>query len=149
MVPPTVRVLDANLLVALAWPQHAHHGRAIEWFRRVADAGWATCALTQLAFIRVSSNPRITSTNTTPRMAAELLRRLTALPGHRYLPETPPPIDLPQFAQPQLLGHGQVTDLYLLALAMHHGCRLATLDAGVPELLPTRAEREAWVEVVG
>ena len=69
-----VRLLDANVLLALAWPQHAHHALAVDWFRRSAARHWATCALTQLAFIRISANPRITVAGTTPRMAAALLR---------------------------------------------------------------------------
>ena len=143
-----VRLLDANVLLALAWPQHAHHALAVDWFRRSAARHWATCALTQLAFIRISANPRITVAGTTPRMAAALLREMAALPGHRYLSATPAPVDSALFAKPQLRGYGQVSDLYLLALAMHHDCRLATLDTGVPELLPSPSERERWVEMV-
>ncbi len=109
---------------------------------------WASCALTQLAFIRVSANTRLTVSGTTPRIAAELLRQLVAMPGHRYLAEAPPPTDSALFARPQLIGHGQVTDLYLLAMAMHHQCRLATFDNGIPQLLPTRQERERWVALL-
>jgi len=41
-----------------------------------------------------------------------------------------------------------VTDAYLLALAQHHGGKLATLDRGVPELIAERGERSRWVELI-
>ena len=48
-------LLDVNVLLALAWPSHAHHEIADEWFLRNRHKGWATCVLTQLAFLRLSS----------------------------------------------------------------------------------------------
>jgi predicted nucleic acid-binding protein len=51
-------LLDTNLLIALAWPQHVHHGEAHAWFGKVARGAWATCPITQLGFIRISSNPK-------------------------------------------------------------------------------------------
>lgn len=53
----TAILLDTNVLLALAWPNHQHHGTAQRWFKREAPRGWATCALTQLGFVRLSSNP--------------------------------------------------------------------------------------------
>ena len=141
-------LLDANVLLALAWPQHAHHARAHHWFGRVALANWASCAITQLAFVRISANPRLTVSGTTPRLATDLLRELVALPGHRYLAEGPSVTDTALFQRPQLIGHGQVTDLYLLALAMQHQCKLATLDRGIVQLLSGSDERERWIELV-
>lgn len=49
-------LLDVNLLVALAWPNHVHHQAALGWFQRNQAAGWATCPLTESGFVRVSSN---------------------------------------------------------------------------------------------
>ncbi len=40
----TALLLDVNVLVALAWPNHAHHGAAIAWFTQVCKEGLATCA---------------------------------------------------------------------------------------------------------
>lgn len=141
-------LLDTNVLLALAWPQHAHHRRAHEWFRRVGAGAWASCAITQLGFVRISANPRITVAGVTPRAATVLLSQFVLLPGHRYLSELPPITASALFSSDQLRGHGQVTDLYLLSLAMHHGCRLATLDEGIMQLLPGNADRKHWVELV-
>ncbi|MCC6764048.1 MAG: hypothetical protein IT293_05225 [Deltaproteobacteria bacterium] len=48
-------LLDTNVLLALAWPNHQHHSAAHGWFAARAKKGWATCAFTQLGFIRLSS----------------------------------------------------------------------------------------------
>jgi len=141
-----VPLLDINVLLALAWPQHLHHRRAHNWFQHVG--AWASCAITQLGFVRISANPRITVAGVTPRAAVELLTQFVALPGHRFLSDLPPVTSAALFSSKQLLGHSQVTDLYLLLLAMHHNCRLATLDGGVAQLLPGEEERKRWVELI-
>ena len=53
----SVFLLDANLLIALAWPEHEAHNRAGSWFARHSRSGWATCPFTQAAFVRILSNP--------------------------------------------------------------------------------------------
>lgn len=142
--PPCL--LDANLLLALAWPQHVHHGLAHDWFARAVAKGWATCAITQMAFVRISCNPRLTVAGVTPDAAAALLAQMTAHPGHRFLSEAPPLPGFALFGRRRLLGHGQVTDAYLLSLAMHHGFRFATLDRGVLDLLD-EPERKRWIAI--
>lgn len=142
-------LLDANVLLALAWPQHAHHAQAHAWFRHVGHSAWATCAITQLAFVRISANPRLTVEGVTPHVAASLLEQMTQLPGHHYLQDLPAMNRMPLFQATLLLGHRQVTDLYLLALAQHHQVRLATFDQGIPQLLSNEAERHRWIELLG
>ena len=51
-----VGLFDVNVLVALAWPNHVHHARALDWFREHSPLGWATCSITETGFVRVSSN---------------------------------------------------------------------------------------------
>jgi len=55
-------LLDVNVLVALAWPTHLHHEPAHHWFHRRRINGWATCTLTQIAFVRLSCQPSIAVT---------------------------------------------------------------------------------------
>lgn len=141
-------LLDANVLLALAWPQHLHHAQAHDWFRRHGQHAWATCAITQLAFVRISANARITMEGVTPRIAAELLAQMTLRPGHRYWSEHPALADMSLFSGARLLGHQQVTDLYLLGLAKHHRGRLATFDRGIPPML-AEADRQSSVELLG
>ncbi len=50
-------LLDVNVLIAMAWPTHRAHEKVQEWLARHAREGWATCPLTQTAFVRILSNP--------------------------------------------------------------------------------------------
>jgi toxin-antitoxin system PIN domain toxin len=141
-------LLDVNVLIALTWPTHVHHATARRWFDRESRGGWATCPLTQLGFVRVSSNRAAIRDAVMPGEAVAMLERLTALPGHDFWPdEVAVPFAGP-FASLSLVGHRQVTDAYLLALAQHHGGKLATLDRGVPELIAERGELSRWVELI-
>ena len=124
-------LLDVNLLVALAWHRHASHDRVHHWFTRHRANGWATCPITQCGLLRLSCNPLVSGIPCTPEQAAVILRGVTAEPGHVFWPDDLPPADMPTAG---LRGHRQITDAYLLALARHHGGRLATLDAAAASL---------------
>lgn len=118
-------LLDVNVLLALAWPQHEFNAVA---HRRLADRGhWATCALTQLAFLRLSSSRAVIPEAVTVGDAAALLTRMVTDRRHRYLDPMPAPGELASLWAP-LQGPGQVTDAYLLETARRHGARLASFD---------------------
>lgn len=133
-------LLDANVLIALAWAQHVHHDLAHHWFAAARTRAWATCPLTQLAFVRISSNPTIIRDARSPAEAAALLRQLTGLPNHLFWPDRLDLARLTAFESVTLIGHRQVTDAYLLELARVNNGRVATLDQGLGESLP-EAER--------
>jgi len=118
-------LLDTNVLLALAWPNHQHHAAAHAWFRKEARRPWATCALTQLAFVGLSSNPAYTALAVSPAAAAALLSKLTAVGRHRYWDDLASP-GPGTFAK--ALGHQQVIDAYLVGEAERHKGRLATFD---------------------
>jgi toxin-antitoxin system PIN domain toxin len=126
-------LLDANVLLALAWPNHQFHAAAHGWFGREAALGWATCALTQLAFVRLSANPAFTSRPVAPFDACRLLAQWTARPEHAFWGEQPPP-QPNDFARTP--GHQQVNDCYLLRLAEHHRGKLVTFDVRLRALAP-------------
>ena len=129
-------LLDVNVLVALAWPNHVHHATALAWFDEVGRAGFATCPVTQSGFVRVSSNQRAIPDARSPREAREILRRITALPGHVFWPDDIEIARNQHIAWERLGSHAQVTDAHLLALAIRRGGRLATLDRGLVDLAP-------------
>lgn len=131
-----VALLDVNVLLALAWPNHVHHELAHRWFARSARDGWATSSIVELGFIRVSSNARVTPAAVSPQEAAELLRRVTATARHRFWPDDVRFAESRHVALSRVAGHQQITDAHLVGLAIrHHGC-LATLDRGVRALVP-------------
>src|SRR5215213_6006709 len=102
-------LLDVNALLALAWPNHQFHTAIVERLEQRPMPQWATCALTQLGFVRLSSNPTIVGVRKTPAEAVGLLADLIRDQQHVYLENLPA---LPQTASVfrKLLGHQQVTD---------------------------------------
>jgi uncharacterized protein len=144
----TVHLLDTNVLIALAWPQHVHHGEAHSWFSKVGREAWATCPITQLGFVRISSNPKIIREAVSPREALALLEQMIALSAHQFWPDAIAPAQAPPLSSLALVGHRQVTDAYLLALAQHRKGKLATLDGGVAELMQSHKDRSRLVTVI-
>ena len=117
-------LLDVNVLLALAWPTHEFHSAAHRWWRG-SRKRWATCALTEFGFIRLSSNPGFTRDAVTPYEAAALLERLVALELHEYWGELP---GLRRDDFRPMTGHKQVTDFYLAKLAALNRAKVATFD---------------------
>lgn len=130
-------MLDVNVLVALAWPNHVHHSRALRWFAANREEGWATCPVTESGFVRVSSNVRVIPDARTPDQAIHLLRQISQLPGHTFWDDDVSPVDSDATAFEQVVGYRQVTDAHLLTLAIRRGGSLATFDRGVGELAPS------------
>lgn len=144
----SVGLLDVNVLVALTWPTHVHHAAARRWFERHSGAGWATCPITQLGFVRLSSNPKIIRDAVAPREAVAMLARLTALAGHLFWPDTIEVDASGPFAALAFVGHRQATDAYLLALAQRQEGRLVTLDRGIGELIADPDARPHSIELI-
>lgn len=143
---PGVALLDVNVLVALAWPTHVHHDRVHGWFARRRAVGWATCALTEVGFVRVSSNRGVIPYAVSPAEAIALLGELTALDGHEFWSDDVGGVVGPALEPSLVVGHQQVTDAHLLALAMSRAGSLATLDRALGSLAP--AERRNAVTLV-
>ncbi len=120
-----------NALVALAWDAHVHHAAIRKWFRENAVHGWATCAVTESGFVRVSSNPAVLPAAVSVEDARAVLVALREVRGHRFLANDVSPTD-PDV--PTLVSHRQVTDALLLTLARRHGQSLLTFDAGIRAL---------------
>jgi toxin-antitoxin system PIN domain toxin len=136
-----------NVLVALAWPNHIHHRRAQAWFRQIRDAGWATCPMTETGFVRVSSNTRVIPDARPPSQAIALLREIRTLPGHVFWVDDVSPASSEPDLAVRVVGHRQVTDAHLVALAYRRGGCLATFDRGVPTLV--EGILDGTVELIG
>lgn len=120
-------LLDVNALVALGWPNHQFHRAIRGRLEQEPIPEWATCAITQLGFVRISANPSAVGQTVLPRHAAAQLAALTADDHHRFLADAIAPVARHGLFDP-LVGHGQVTDAYLVGLATDHGCTLLTFD---------------------
>ena len=144
----TAFLLDVNVLVALMWPAHEGHSQSQEWFSRKAREGWATCPFTQAAFVRIVTNPAFSRDAVTPQEAMKILSVNLKHPSHQFWAGE---ISFIQAAQPfgeRMTGHQQVTDAYLLGLAVHKKGKLATMDRGVLALLPEKSRERDLIEVI-
>lgn len=144
----SVYLLDVNVLVALIWSAHESHSRVQAWFRTNQKAGWATCPFTQTAFVRIVSNPAFSRDAVTPQEAEELLSANLGHSTHRFWPaDLEYGSAISSFAH-GIVGHRQVSDGYLLGLAIHHRGKLATLDQGIRAILPSGSKsHETIIEV--
>jgi toxin-antitoxin system PIN domain toxin len=128
-------LLDVNVLIALLWPPHEAHARAQRWFAQNARHGWATCAITQAGFVRIVSNPIFSRRAVSPRDALEVLSGSLQHPAHHFWTEEIGVTEALAHFGRRLLGHQQITDAYLLELAIQKKGRLATLDTSLSSLL--------------
>ena len=129
--PPRRALLDVNVLIALHDEQHAHHRTAADWLSAHARGGWATCPLTQNGCVRILSQPNYP--NPVPLAdALTVLRRSCAHPSHAFWPDDISLLDASRLDHGRMHGHRQITDLYLLALAVAHDGRFVSFDAQIP-----------------
>lgn len=129
-------LLDVNVLIALGDANHPHRAAALRLFERSATVdGWATCPLTENAFLRIVGGAAYPGGPGSPGEARRLLDALCAAPGHAFWPDDLSLADTRIF--PTLPASRQLTDLCLLGLAVKRGGRFATFDARIdPTLIP-------------
>lgn len=125
-------LLDVNVLVALAWPSHVHHSRARSWWRTVDE--WATTPVTEGAFVRLSTNPRVVDTSVSVTTAVAMLAAIRATAGHRFVADDAS-LAASSISLERVATSGQVTDAHLVNLAASSGLVLATMDAGILDML--------------
>jgi uncharacterized protein len=129
-------LLDANVLLALAWPNHPFHQRAVTRFARRERQRWATCLLTQAAFVRLSSNPAIIPGAKSPAEAGYLLGELIDDPNHVFLEAKSKHLARLQELLARCHGNNQVNDAFLIWLALSHGASVVTFNAPLRHLAP-------------
>ena len=123
-------LLDVNALVALAWDAHVHHEAMSAWFDQ-RQGPWATCAVSEAGFVRVSSNPKVIVGALSIVEARNVLRDLCGIGEHRFLVND---VSMADADLPPMVGHRQVTDGLLLTVARRAGVPLVTFDAALVTL---------------
>jgi uncharacterized protein len=121
-------LLDVNVLIALIDPAHVGHDAAHRWFEQEGRKSWATCPLTENAVVRIVGHPKYPGAAGSPATVAALVAQLRSVTGHTFWPDDISLVDTEHVDAGQILTSGQVTDSYLLALAVAKGGRLATFD---------------------
>lgn len=123
-------LLDVNVLIALLDADHLHHEAAWRWLRHNIRFGWATCPITQNGCLRIMSQPSYPNSLATSRVV-ERLREATATDHHEFWPASTSLLYPNVVDWRQVIGPKQITDVYLLALAVERQGRFATFDAHV------------------
>lgn len=124
-------LLDVNVLLALLDVDHVDHRRAEKWISEEIQHGWASCALTENGFVRIISQPKYPSP-VSPSEAVERLRRATRTEHHEFWSCSISLLEDRRINSSHVHGPNQVTDAYLLALAVEHGGRFVTFDRSIP-----------------
>ena len=125
----SVWLLDVNVLVARFWGPHIFHRKVRAWMASHEQEGWATCPITQAGLVRTISNPGFSPNAPRPAEAIHwLAESLRQDPNHHFWANDLPVSDACAESLPRLNGFKQLTDAYLLGLAIHKKARLLTLD---------------------
>ena len=125
-------LLDVNVLIALAWPQHVHHDRAHDWFD-AHEGTWATTPITESGLVRLSTTSAVVGRSVVMSEALGALRVVRELPRHDWPDDASfgePRVDLAR-----LVSRRQVTDVHLVDLAARRSGVLGTFDASVVDAL--------------
>jgi toxin-antitoxin system PIN domain toxin len=123
--------LDINVLVALIDEDHSSHIVASDWFNLNYASGWITCPLTQNGCVRILSQTRYPGALSIAA-AMERLRAAVSTEHHQFISDDISLLDDSLVDARRLSGYRQLTDVYLLSLAVAHGARLVTLDTHIP-----------------
>ncbi len=143
----SVPLLDVNVLVALFDPAHPDHEEAHRWFARHRKRGWATCPVTINGCVRVLSNPAYPTVEATPAEVISRLRVLCSEAGHLFWEDRVSLLDQTLFRPQMIGGHQQITDVYLLGLAVRYEGTLATFDGSIPvnAVIGATADHLEWL----
>ena len=124
-------LLDLNVLIALTDQRHVHHQKARNWFTSSSKDNWGICPLTEAGFLRITTNPAFRSDPCTFSQAIAILQVLKGLPGYSYWAIDESWVTLTAPFAKRISGHQQVTDAYLLGLAIKGKGVLVTFDHGL------------------
>lgn len=135
-------LLDVNVLIALTQSDHAHHKVVTQWFD-LPGLDWGMCAFSEAGFVRVSTNPKVG--NLTVEEATEILVSLAAHSSHRFWPIAASWTSVTAPFSERIFGHKQITDAYLLGLAINENGILVTLDKRIQYLAGPQYSRHVLV----
>ena len=141
-------LFDVNVLIALLDTDHIGHAVATRWFASELGHGWASCPITENGTVRIMSGASYPN----PLSVAAILQRLVmakATEHHRFWPDDVSLTDAKVFNSAELLGPKQVTDRYLLALAVRNRGRFVTFDRAIRPTAVVGAAAEHLVQLSG
>lgn len=117
-----------NVLIALVDRDHQHHDYAHQWVEENSASGWSSCAITENGVIRIISNSNYPNSMKSPAHAAAMLAELKEASAHQFWHESVSVLDSGLFRLEHVTSPKQITDIYLLGLAVRHGGHFVTFD---------------------
>jgi toxin-antitoxin system PIN domain toxin len=139
-------LLDIKVLIALLDSGHSLHSQATSWFDNHANDGWALCPITQNGCARVMSNPAYPGALPV-QAVVERLSRASRTRFHEFWPDDVSLLDPAILDPSRIHGPRQITDLYLLALAVKHRGVFVTFDRLISTDAVKRAARAHLVQL--
>jgi toxin-antitoxin system PIN domain toxin len=124
-------LFDVSSLIALLDGDHSKYDLVSAWFARNIEQGWASCPLTQNGYLRIRSQPNYSNPVSLTQAYEQLLAAIST-EHHQFIADDISLLDDTLLRIQDLSGHRQLTDVYLLALAVAHDARLVTLDTRIP-----------------
>jgi hypothetical protein len=123
-----VHLLDVNVLIALVDSGHPFHSQAKEWLGARLETGWATCPLTENALLRILGAPSYPRSPGGPSDVRRLLDQLRRVRGFEFWPDEVSFADTSLFSSLSGVTAKQLTDIYLVGLAVRRSGRFVTFD---------------------
>ena len=134
-------LLDVNVLIALLDPDHASHGVAMSWFAGHGGEGWASCPITQNGCVRIMCNPGYPNALPVQAVVSRLAEACQE-EVHQFWSDRVSLLDPGVVDPTRIHGPRQLTDIYLLALAVDRAARFVTFDGKIPLAAVTNAKPE-------
>jgi toxin-antitoxin system PIN domain toxin len=130
-------LLDVNVLLAWLWPTHEAHKAASKWMRDHHQQPWATCPVTEMGFLRIVTNRSFSANAPQWAEAVAILREQTERSaGHVFWHDSLSLGDIDDGFGSRIKGPSQITDAYLLSMAVHEQGRFVTFDYRAQTLAP-------------
>lgn len=131
------------MLIALTDNSQPLHGKAVQWFDTSGYRDWGACAFTEAGFLRIMANPKVGSLSLGE--ASQVFASLTSHPGYRFWPIVDDWATLAAPFMQRVFGHQQITDAYLLGLAIKEGGILVTMDKAVKSMAGATYSRHVLI----
>lgn len=138
-------LLDLNVLMALIDDEHVFYRSAHLWFDSLERVEWGVCPLTEAGLVRLTTNPAVGPVLRTFERANAMLEEIAKWPGYRCWPIVDSWATLTAPFAKRIFGHQQVTDAYLLGLAIKENGVLVTFDKGIQYMAGAEFRRNVFV----
>ena len=121
---------DVNFILALLDRGHESQDLVSGWFNANLQEGWSSCPLTQNGYLRIRSQSSYHNSISLAEAHDQLLDAISS-PYHQFIADDISLLDDTLVKFRTLSSHRQLTDVYLLALAVAHDATLVILDTRI------------------